>query len=469
MSSPGLFSVIPKNFFNYLASGSNAEVYSACLLEIYHEYDREISYRLPRERIRDTVRAYLLENHVDLEEEGESPDKTAEASSVLRKFMDSNVGWLEEESDENTFEKQIVMTENGVRLAEFLLQLMKPEKAEFSAYIFNIYNLFQNPGQWQDEPYVNALRPIYQNAKNLSGALKRLSTYIRKIIEKMVREETLESLTENLLQYCEGEFIREYARLNKQQNIHIYRRKILEGLSDFWYQSEIRDKLIENCSAEEQLDREASEDQISFMIESAVRFLSDDYDAILREIRHKLNVYLQVAVGRARFLKNQGGDSRGNVEQVLRIITAGMKECGIREELPDGCSGLFALETNEFLDRGSLRYPRKQRAIRTVTKEAFLELSPEDRERALQELQRERYNPYSKDRMQDYLKSQMEGKTTIHSDELPLESVSDLLSVLSSAAYADELGYGVEVSDGYYETEHLILREFTIRKGDLFT
>ena len=152
------------------------------------------------------------------------------------------------------------MTENGVRLAEFLLQLMKPEKAEFSAYIFNIYNLFQNPGQWQDEPYVNALRPIYQNAKNLSGALKRLSTYIRKIIEKMVREETLESLTENLLQYCEGDFIREYARLNKQQNIHIYRRKILEGLSDFRNQEAVLDRLVQNCSEEELLDRDASEE-----------------------------------------------------------------------------------------------------------------------------------------------------------------------------------------------------------------
>ena len=469
MSSPGLFSIIPKNFFNYLASGSNSEVYSACLLEIYHEYDREISYRLPRERIRDTVRAYLLENHVDLEEEGESPDKTAEASSVLRKFMDSNVGWLEEESDENTFEKQIVMTENGVRLAEFLLQLMKPEKAEFSAYIFNIYNLFQNPGQWQDEPYVNALRPIYQNAKNLSGALKRLSTYIRKIIEKMVREETLESLTENLLQYCEGDFIREYARLNKQQNIHIYRRKILEGLSDFRNQEAVLDRLVQNCSEEELLDRDASEEQILFMIESAIRFLSDDYDSILREIRHKLNVYLQVAVGRARFLKNRDGDLRGNVEQALRIIVEELNDCGIREELPDGFSGLFALETNEFLDRGSLRYPRKQRAIHTVTRESFRELTLEDQEHALKELERERYNPYSKDRMQQYLDLRMEGKTEIRSAELPLESVSDLFSVLSSAAYAEELGYGVQVSEGFYETEHLILREFTIRKGDLFT
>ena len=38
-----------------------------------------------------------------------------------------------------------------------------------------------------------------------------------------MREESLESLTENVLEYCEGDFIREYARLTKQQNIHMYR------------------------------------------------------------------------------------------------------------------------------------------------------------------------------------------------------------------------------------------------------
>ena len=81
----------------------------------------------------------------------------------------------------------------------------------------------QNPDQWEPDIYVNALRSVYRNAKQLSGALKRLATFIKKIIERMVREESLESLTENVLEYCEGDFIREYARLTKQQNIHMYR------------------------------------------------------------------------------------------------------------------------------------------------------------------------------------------------------------------------------------------------------
>ncbi|MFQ8839786.1 MAG: Wadjet anti-phage system protein JetA family protein [Clostridium fessum] len=85
----------------------------------------------------------------------------------------------------------IMMTEQGVFLAEFLQKMMKPEWEEFSSYIFNIYNILQNPDQWEPDIYVNALRSVYRNAKQLSGALKRLATFIKKIIERMVREESL--------------------------------------------------------------------------------------------------------------------------------------------------------------------------------------------------------------------------------------------------------------------------------------
>ena len=59
-----LFDVIPVGFFNYLASNSNHRIYADCLQVIYDEYDREISYRIPRSRIRDAVAIYLMENHV---------------------------------------------------------------------------------------------------------------------------------------------------------------------------------------------------------------------------------------------------------------------------------------------------------------------------------------------------------------------------------------------------------------------
>ena len=50
-----LFDALPIGFFNCLASGSSNRIYSDCLLLIYHEYDREITYRIARSRIRDAL------------------------------------------------------------------------------------------------------------------------------------------------------------------------------------------------------------------------------------------------------------------------------------------------------------------------------------------------------------------------------------------------------------------------------
>ena len=102
------------------------------------------------------------------------------------------------------------MTEQGVVLAEFLQQLMKPEREEFSSYIFNVYNILQKTRtSGNRDPYVNGLRARSTGTRSCSpSALKRLATFIKKIIERMVREEeTMESLTENVLEYCEGDFI----------------------------------------------------------------------------------------------------------------------------------------------------------------------------------------------------------------------------------------------------------------------
>lgn len=129
-----LFDVIPVGFFNYLASDSNHRIYADCLQVIYDEYDREISYRIPRSRVRDTLAIYLLENHVQLDDEKLLNDRNYNdmANAVIRKLSDKDIGWLEEKADDMTYEKHIVMTEAGIRLAEFLAELKKPEKTRVS-------------------------------------------------------------------------------------------------------------------------------------------------------------------------------------------------------------------------------------------------------------------------------------------------------------------------------------------------
>jgi hypothetical protein len=456
--------MIPTGFFNNLASGSNQRIYSDCIQLIYKEYEREISYRIPRNRIRDALAIYFLENHVELSQDEYSGDRTANdmAGAVIRKFLAKEIGWLDEEIDDATYEKQIVMTENGIALAEFLNQLEKPEKEEFSSYIYNIYNTLNNADQWKENPYVNGIKNINKNARDLSKALKKLSTFIRKIIEKMIQEKTLESLTENIMEYCEGNFIREYSRLSKQQNIHIYRMFIKTKLDAMIVDEKVFNQIVEDCSKEENIDYEQAQDVVLDMIQSTKRFLVEDYDQIMRDIKHKINVYLQIAVGRARFIRNREKDIRGNVERTMRFIMEEMEDFSMKDELPEDMDNLFTMNRHEFIDEGSIRFPRQNQPIKASVVSEIEEMTDEAIQAAKEAQQKEAYNPYSRDLMKIYLERKMGDGRELESDELPLNSKGDMLANLSAIAYAGDNGFDVEILDGYYEVNDMILRRFRI-------
>jgi len=466
---PNLFDVIPPNFFNCLSSSSNSRIYADCLEVLYEEYSSDVSYRAPRVRIRDAIAGYLLENHVNLaalsDDETAPANATDAASAILRRFCSKEVGWLEEENEDRTYEKYLVMTEAGLRLAEFIGELKRPEKEEYASYIFAIRNTLKNRDQWDNNPYVYVLKDVFHNAKLLAKSLKALSTFIRKIIERLVREETLESLTNNLITYCDGDFIREYSRLTKQQNIHIYRRFILDELDRAKDSRRRFAKLVDGCREEEGLDDAAAAEKVLDLIAACRQFLTEDYDRIMRNIKENIKTYLTVAVARARFLQNRNVDARGNVEQTVRILVEEMKELDFKDELPLEMRDLFQFARNDMIARDSIRFPRKEKAIRTATVEEYRPMTQKDIEEARQLQEEEAFNPYSKDLMKAYLEEVMDGRTSITAEDLPLESVRDLLCALSAAAYAQQNGFGLKVLEDYFETHSLILHNFRISTG----
>ena len=114
-----IFNLIPIGFFNPLASGSNNRIYADCLQLIYDEYDREITFRMERDRIRDAIAIYLMDNHIDVDldiddysleqtvtdEKATSSSYSDLASQIIRKLASDEVGWLEEEIDESILEE----------------------------------------------------------------------------------------------------------------------------------------------------------------------------------------------------------------------------------------------------------------------------------------------------------------------------------------------------------------------------
>lgn len=462
--APNVFNRIPSGFFNLLSSGSDNINNACCLLEIYSQYDMEVSYRISRKQLRDALALYIMENNLSFSEDEVDEKSSDVANSIIRKFTDEGCGWLTEEIDDATYEKYIIMTEAGIALSEFLLALEQPEKIEYSSYIYNIYNTLMNSDQWKSDPYVNAVKSVYNNAKSLAKSLKRLSTFIRKRIEELTRETSLETLTEHLLEYCDGDFIKEYARLTKQQNIHMYRSHIRSKLDEIVNNPEMHELIVYGCAIEENITEDRAEDYVLEMVENTKRFLNEDYDRIMRDIKHKINMHIHIAVGRIRFIRNSGKDAQGNVEQVLKLLRTSIDEGNLLDELPDEMTKLYRFDRNEYIDRASLWSPRKNKTIKKpVTTETEI-LTQNDKDDAITALEKEAYNPYSKRRMRVFLETQMGNRDEIDSSELPMSNKQELLSDISAVAYCEENGFEVTVEDGYLETNNMLLKRFKIRR-----
>ena len=461
----GIFQRLPFGFFNLLASGSNQDIYSECLLLIYEQFEREISYRVDRKQIRDILTSFLYDQQISLSMEEEEQKNYGDlANLIIRKMTSKNIGWLEEETDDTTLEKAVYMTENGLALAEFLQSVRKPEKEEYSAYIIQIYHTLSDQDMWKEHPYINGIKSIYRASKALSGSLKRLSTYIRKIIERMILEESFESLTENLIGYFDGSFVREYARLIRQQNVYRYRDVIRKELERIREDDDLMVRLRQECRIEEELTEPEADDIIYDRFSQIQRFLFDDYERIMKDIKHKINVYLQVGIGRARFLRNREIDEKNYVERTIRYISSELTELSMRDCLPEELTPLFSFDRNEYIDTQSIRYPGQDKMITKVTEQETEVLTDEMIRRAKELQEREAFNPYDKERMKTFLEQCMKGRKRIGIEDLPIKAKEDMLSVLSAAAYAKENGYCLEIGDGYLETNGMLLHRFRIIK-----
>lgn len=461
-----VFDVIPADFFTILGRRNpNRAVYSELLLKIYGLFEDEISYRIGREIVRDTIAAFLLENHIEIQEEdsavspGES-DWNGNANFIIRRFV--GAGWLEEETDDSTLEKTIVMTENGISLAQFVERLKNPVRSEFSVSIYNIYNTLEHWNQGEQNPYKLILTPVYDEARRLSSALKQLATSIKKIIEGMLREGSLVSLTENIIKYCDGDFIKEYSRLVQQQNIHLYREKIsrrLEELKGIGYSG----RLAQSVMDEEGCSQAAAEDKVLRMLDSTSRFLHEDYNKIMKRIKDQINAYIKIAVARERILRNKGRDNRGNVEETVRYLVRNFEEDKLNE-IDEEIQYLFHIHDYEFVDCSSLHYPQKKQSILTNIEAEVVEMSAEERELQKRQLKNEAFNPYSKELMKIFLDSQL-ANSKIDSANISLNEKKDVLASMAAVAYARDNGYSIEIDEDFVESDKFKIRHWRAKKN----
>ena len=192
------------------------------------------------------------------------------------------------------------------------------------------------------------------------------------------------------------------------------------------------------------------------------KFLKNDYLRIIADIKHKLNLYITMALGRLRYLKNHEIDMRGHVERTLKYMLDTMTEAGLKEDLPEQMSEMIRINQNKYIDVQSIRMPQNRKRVRQRSVTEIETLTADDLHNLKIAYEKESKNPYSKKITKQYLKKLIGSRHELSSDDVPLETKEDLLMILSAVAYAEENGFKVELEDGYYETGEMILKSFRI-------
>lgn len=200
------------------------------------------------------------------------------------------------------------------------------------------------------------------------------------------------------------------------------------------------------------------------MFNATMRFLSDDYDKIMSDIKRKINVYLTLAIGRAHFLINHDENTQGYIEQTMKFLIEEFGDSDSDMTLPYDAGGLFNIFTQGYIDRKSLSFPKSRRAIERADASEDVHLSDEEIQQAREEQLKEAYNPYSKDLMKKYVLKLMGNNRELFARDIPVKQRSDVLTVISSAAYALENGFDIEIEDGYIENGGYVIRDFVIRR-----
>jgi hypothetical protein len=244
----------------------------------------------------------------------------------------------------------------------------------------------------------------------------------------------------------------------------MYRSYIRSKLDEIVNNPEMHELIVTGCAIEEDISEDDAEDYVLEMVENTKKFLNEDYDRIMRDIKHKINMHIHIAVGRIRFIRNSGKDAQGNVEQVLKLLRTSIDEGSLLDELSEEMVKLYKFDKNEYIDTASLWSPRKSKVIKKAVTTETETLTQADKDDAITALEKEAYNPYSKKKMKLFLEDRMRGKDEIDSAQLPLSNKTELLSDISAVAYCEENGFEVMVEDGYLETNDMILRRFKIRR-----
>ena len=455
-----IFSVVPQNFFNPLAS-PNKEVYADCILSIYNAYKSELSYGVNKENIISTLTNYFdsLQTEVTFAEDA-SDEKDSRSKALWTVNYLRDCGWLDIESEKN-YQFNVVLREYAIPFIRTMIETIKSEETEYQGLISQIHAILQNDELYA-KPYEYILKNVAANTEQLISSLKKLSISIKRHIDKQTQKLEWTEVLDLFNVYQEEIVSKSYMRLKTSENISRFRISITKNLDRLSEDTEILKKLTSGyMEIEQEKDEETVREKVLSMIND-VKSSFFNLDKIIAEIDRKHRFYITNAVSRAKFVLSSDTNQEGKINQILRYLAEDEKD--IAEAKTVNLDDYFEMFPQGYIAEESIRSAVSKRTfdeIGSVTEESVI--SKEEREqKRLAEIERAQKRIFLK-KIDEYVQNLLQERKEMQAKDLPLNGHKEFLYAIYIRIYGENSKvFRIEKLNDRIRTENYEFSNFRI-------
>lgn len=466
------FELINEKFFNPFCC-RNRELYIACI-DLLIEKSKEIPM-LYEIDARNTLVLYLQNCEYAIETEnigeeinsGKSPQENA--SAILRYFR--ICGWITPQEIGRSGDNIASVSAYCRKLFDAIHKIFDREaNGAITNHIFSMYEIlkssFEKDSARTIRPYQNILAPLVENESDLKNDLLVLKDNIREIMRVVLKMADANSFGQFLIKdELLNRFFNDYFFIKKSGTIPSYIKNIDQMLRKL-RQSELYDRMVEDCQRLENLEETQAKEKIVRQFEELDSFINLEYEHEMGYIDRKINTYYNLYSTRMMMVLS----NNTNLEHELNRLLIFMKNLDDedKETVLHRLSEAHRLMSMGYIGKKSFERRKKSNPNRKTAGLSVSSLSEEERQRLTDELLSETPDRYSLEKVQMHFDRLMGNRKKIRVEESGIRTKDDAIMFIASIIYSGTEGfhYEVELGDGMVETEVARIRKVTVKRRE---
>ncbi len=431
-----LFHIVGEDLFRPLTS-SFKEIYLDCLNIIYDCCGQKTSNSEDRSVIIDCLVDYFDDKgnqDIDLDDNLNEKlhDPKSKASTFLLKLK--QFGWVYEDIGRNYILK-ISLNDYAVSILDCFRSIVKDEETEYQNVIQTIYSIVINAEAYQNKPYENILIGVEENVEKLTKELKKLSTNIKKYIDKSTAGKDAAEIIDDYFTYHKEIGSKAYHRLKTSNNISRFRPIIIAKLKYILEDKSTFEKAVSGyMEIKDVKDQDQAESEIKQLVNKLQKSLHE-YDDIIEDIENKNLRYTSSAIERAKFLLSTDKNIEGKINKILSIMTKELNQGASLFDDDTYLSSIFSILPIRFIDGESFYTMPQIRNNGQIQKISDDEFDIEKIEQARIQMAERLKNIITLDKVNQYVDGLLKTESSTFASQLPLNDRKAFIKLIFISFY----------------------------------